>query len=262
MYPIMKWALVPLLLLLLLIVGSLTALLFQLTPSLLSQLIAEPEFHFAILMSLATSLTSLFFAFLIAIPAAWVMTRSEFFGKRAVDALFDLPLVTPPLVIGIGLLLLLGSQGPFSVIFPELSRWLFSPLGVIIAQTYVASAVLYRSAQGAFSAIDPAFVRTGLNLGLSPAKTLILVEIPLCWQGLMSGGILAYSRALGEFGATLMLAGATRFKTETLPMAIYLNIASGDFSLALGCALILMALAVVLLLALHRLKRRKTHAKP
>ena len=79
-------------------------------------------------------------------------------------------------------------------------------------------------------------------------------------QGLLSGGILAYSRALGEFGATLMLAGATRFKTETLPMAIYLNIASGDFSLALGCALILMALAIVLLVALHRLKRQPSHA--
>ncbi len=82
----------------------------------------------------------------------------------------------------------------------------------------------------------------------------------MCLQGLRSGGIRAYSRALGEFGATLMLAGATRFKTETLPMAIYLNIASGDFSLALGCALILMALAIVLLVALHRLKRQPSHA--
>lgn len=260
MYPVMKWALVPLLLLLCLITGSLLALLFKVTPALLTQLITDPEFHFAVLMSLATSLTSLVLAFLIAVPAAWVMVRGDFPGKRVADALFDIPLVTPPLVIGIGLLLLLGSQGPLAGVFPQLGRWLFSPLGVIIAQTYVASAVLYRSAQGAFASVDPAYVRTAMNLGLTPGKTLLLAEIPLCLQGLLSGGILAYSRALGEFGATLMLAGATRFKTETLPMAIYLNIASGDFSLALGCALILMALAIVLLVALHRLKRQPSHA--
>ncbi|WP_412779029.1 ABC transporter permease [Morganella psychrotolerans] len=256
----MKWALLPLLLLLTLIVGSLMALLFQVTPSLLGQLFTEPEFHFAVMMSLATSLTSLVLAFLIAVPAAWVMVRGNFPGKRIADALLDIPLVTPPLVIGIGLLLLLGSQGPLSGLFPQLSRWLFSPVGVIIAQTYVACAVLYRASQGAFSSVDPAYVRTAMNLGLTPGKTLLLVEIPLCLQSLLSGGILAYSRALGEFGATLMLAGATRFKTETLPMAVYLNIASGDFSLALGCALILMALAIVLLFALHRLKRQTSHA--
>ncbi|WP_341263497.1 ABC transporter permease [Morganella morganii] len=255
MYPVMKWALVPLLLLLCLITGSLLALLFQVTPALLTKLITDPEFHFAVLMSLATSLTSLVLAFLIAVPAAWVMVRGGFPGKRVADALFDIPLV-----IGIGLLLLLGSQGPLAGIFPQLGRWLFSLVGVIIAQTYVASAVLYRSAQGAFASVDPAYVRTAMNLGLTPGKTLLLAEIPLCLQGLLSGGILAYSRALGEFGATLMLAGATRFKTETLPMAIYLNIASGDFSLALGCALILMALAIVLLVALHRLKRQPSHA--
>ncbi len=256
MQSVTKWALAPLLLLLVLIVGSLTALLFQLTPSLIGDLIREPEFHFAIMMSLSTSLTSLLLAFFIAIPAAWVMARAQFTGKGAIDALFDLPLVTPPLVIGIGLLLLLGSQGPFADLVPELSMWLFSPLGVIIAQTYVASAVLYRSATAAFSSIDPAFVRCAHNLGLTPTKTLLLVEIPLCWQSLIGGGILAFSRALGEFGATLMLAGATRFKTETLPMAVYLNIASGDFSLAVGCALILMAIAIFLLIALHRLKKQ------
>lgn len=91
------------------------------------------------------------------------------------DALFDIPLVTPPLVIGIGLLLLLGSQGPLAGIFPQLGRWLFSPVGVIIAQTYVASAVLYRSAQGAFASVDPAYVRTAMNLGLPPEK-------PCCWR--------------------------------------------------------------------------------
>lgn len=147
------------------------------------------------------------------------------------------------------------SAGPLNGIFPQLSALLFSPLGVIIAQTYVASAIVVRAASAAFSSLDPAFIATAHNLGLTPVRTLLLVEIPLCWPSLLSGGVLALARALGEFGATLMLAGAIRFKTETLPMAVYLNIASGDFSLAIGCSLLLIALAGLLLVILHWIQR-------
>ncbi len=254
-FTVYRWALIPLLLLLFLILGSLIALICQLSYHEFTMVITDAEFHFAVLMSLSTALTSLCLAVLLAVPVAWVMARSSFKGQRFIDALLDLPLVTPPLVIGIGLLLLLGHQGPLTGVFPQLSRALFSPLGIIIAQTYVASAIIMRNSLAAFKAIDPAYIQTAQNLGLTPTKTLILVEIPLCWSVLISGCIVAFSRALGEFGATLMLAGATRLKTETLPMAIYLNIASGDFSLAIGCALVLIAIAITLLFALHRLQR-------
>ena len=232
-FTVYRWALIPLLLLLFLILGSLIALICQLSYHELTMVITDAEFHFAVLMSLSTALTSLCLAVLLAVPAAWVMARSSFKGQRFIDALLDLPLVTPPLVIGIGLLLLLGHQGPLTGVFPQLSRALFSPLGIIIAQTYVASAIIMRNSLAVFKAIDPAYIQTVL----------------------ISGCIVAFSRALGEFGATLMLAGATRLKTETLPMAIYLNIASGDFSLAIGCALVLIAIAITLLFALHRLQR-------
>lgn len=249
-----KLTLLPLILLLTLVMGSLLSLVFELDLATLVQVLKTPELHFAVLLSLGTALLSLFLSLLIGIPAGWAMARMQFKGKGIVDTLLDIPLVTPPLIVGIGLLLLLGQRGPVAPIFPGLPALLFSPVGVVIAQTYVASAIVLRSANAAFSSIDPAYVSTALNMGLTPLRTLVLVEIPLCWHALLGGSVLALARALGEFGATLMLAGAIRMKTETLPIAVYLNIASGDFSLAIGCSLLLITLAGMLLVILHRVQ--------
>lgn len=246
-----KLAFLPLLILLGLILGSAVSLVARLDAELVKNILGDPEIIFAVKMSVSTALTSLVLAVLISVPAAWAMARSEFPGKRIFNLVLDLPMVTPPMVVGIGLLLLFGAQGPFSGIFPDLPARLFSPLGVIIAQTYVASSILTRSAVSAFIAIDRNYVHTAHNLGLGPFKAFLLVEIPLCWRPLMGGCILALARALGEFGGTLMLAGATRLKTETLPMAIYLNIASGDFNRAIACAVLLIMIAALLLLILH-----------
>ena len=246
-----KLAFLPLALLLCLILGSLGSLLARLDADLLRAILTDPEVLFAVKMSVGTAMTSLFLAVLISLPAAWAMSRCSFPGKRLFNLVLDLPMVTPPMVVGIGLLLLLGSQGPFSQLAPGLAARLFSPLGVIIAQTYVASSIFTRSAVSAFSALDANYVHTAYNLGLTPAKSFFLVEIPLCWRPLMGGCILALARALGEFGGTLMLAGATRLKTETLPMAIYLNIASGDFNTAVACAVLLICIAALLLMCLH-----------
>ncbi|MEN0616929.1 ABC transporter permease [Klebsiella indica] len=249
-----KLTLLPLGLLLILVIGSLLSLVFELDLTTLIQVLQEPELFFAVMLSLGTALLSLLLSLLIAIPAGWAVARMNFRGKDIVNMLLDIPLVTPPLIVGIGLLLLLGQHGPLATVAPGLADVLFSPFGVVIAQTYVASAIILRSASAAFSSIDPAFITTAWNLGLTPLRSLILVEIPLCWHTLLGGSILALARALGEFGATLMLAGATRLKTETLPIAVYLNIASGDFSLAIGCALVLIFLAGILLLVLHRVQ--------
>lgn len=251
-----KLALLPLAILMFFILGSLASLISQIDSATFAELIADPEIHFAVALSLTTALISLFLALIISIPAAWAMARIAFPGRRIVDLLLDLPMVTPPLIIGIGLLLLLGREGPVGGIFPGIANSLFSPVGIVIAQTYVASAIIVRSAGAAFKSIDPAYINTAFNLGLSPLKTLLLVEIPLTWRILLSGCVLALARALGEFGATLMLAGATRMKTETLPIAVYLNIASGDFSLAVGCALALIVLAGALLLILHAIQQK------
>ncbi len=250
----------PLILFLSVIIGAICALVLQVNPQFFALTLQNAELHFALGLSLTTSLCSLLLAGCIAIPIAWRMSIRPIYGQVLIDTLFDLPMVLPPLVTGLSLLLLLNGDGIVNQLFPRLGEWMFSPLGIIIAQTYVATAIFLRSARGAFSGLDIGYRLTAYNLGLSPFKTLLKVELPLCKKALICGGILAWSRAIGEFGATLMLAGATRFKTETLPMAVYLNIASGDFDIAIAAALWLLFIAGLLLFLLRYFNREK-HAK-
>lgn len=246
-----RLAILPLAILLALIAGSVAALLSELAWADFAALLADPEIRFAVSMSVSTALLSLCLAVVISLPAAWVIERCKVPLRRGVNLLLDIPMVTPPLVAGMGLLLLLGAKGPVGGHWPAFATALFSPLGVIIAQTYIASAIMVRAAVSALSGIDGNFIGAAYNLGLTPARAFVLVEIPLCWRPLLGGCILAFARAIGEFGATLMLAGATRLKTETLPMAVFLNISSGEFSKAIACAVLLIFIAGLLLIILH-----------
>ncbi|MBE2898387.1 ABC transporter permease subunit [Pasteurellaceae bacterium 20609_3] len=253
----LRLALLPLLTLLVVVLGSIAALLAQLNGEFLWQSLTDKEMHFALCMSLGTSLLSLCLAVVIAVPSAWLMSQVRLPFARVLDTLLDLPMVLPPLVTGLGLLLLFNSQGILGHWVPLLSEVIFSPLGIVVAQTYVASAIMLRNARGAFATLDHGFRQTAFNLGLTPWQTLLKIELPMCWKPLLCGAILAWSRAIGEFGATLMLAGATRFKTETLPMAVYLNISSGDFELAIGAALWLLLIGLVLLFAVRLIGGRQ-----
>jgi molybdate transport system permease protein len=233
------------------IAGSALSLILQLEAPVIVHVLKQRETRFAIGLSLATSLCSLFLAVLIGLPASWAIVSGKPPFRPLINILLDLPTVTPPLVSGIGLLLLLGQKGVLGWINPRLASKLFSPLGVIIAQTYVALSIFTRGAVSAFMSIDRYYVDAAQNLGLGPVRVFLLVEIPLVWKPLLGACILSFSRAIGEFGACLMLAGATRLKTETLPMAIYLNISSGDFSAAVVCAVIQMVIAALMLIILH-----------
>ena len=115
--------------------------------------------------------------------------------------------------------------------------------------------MFYSGTRGIFSSFDQGYRFAAYSLGLSPFKTLWKIELPMCWKPLLGCVILAWSRAIGEFGTTLMLAGATRFKTETLPMAVYLNISSGDFEIAIGASLWLLFISAFLLMLLRIVNR-------
>ena len=225
----LKLALLPLMLLFLTVLGTVLALIGQLNWHFFKQVLFDHELHFALMLSLGTSLFSLVVALLIALPAAWVMSQIRLPLQKLIDTVLDLPMVLPPLVTGLSLLLLFGSQGWLSSLIPEISRWIFSPIGIVVAQSYIATSIMLRNARGVFSHFDDGYRLAAYNLGLTPWQSLLKVELPMCWKPLLCGAILAWARAIGEFGATLMLAGATRFKTETLPVSVYLNISSGDF---------------------------------
>ncbi|WP_408581975.1 ABC transporter permease subunit [Pasteurella canis] len=287
----------PLTLLLFVVAGTIVSLIGQLDTHFFGIILTDPELYFALMMSLGTSLISLIFALMIAIPSAWIMSQVQLPFQKFIDTILDLPMVLPPLVTGLSLLLLFNSQGIVSQLIPIISQWIFSPIGIVIAQTYIASSIMlrharstfsaldsgyrlarstfsaldsgyrlarstfsaldsgYRLARSTFSALDSGYRLAAYNLGLSPLRTLINIELPMCWRPILCGAILAWSRAIGEFGATLMLAGATRFKTETLPMAVYLNIASGDFEIAVGASLWLLFISACLLFLLRTINR-------
>jgi len=239
---------IPLFLILLTITGVLGSLVTYLAPSVLLNTLLMEETRFALQLTFETSLISLGIALVLGVPTAYLLARRCFPGKLLIETLLDLPLVMPPLVAGVGLLFLVGHN---SVLGAQLASFdidvLFSPLGIIVAQSYVATSIIVRTSKAAFVDNSIDYTHMAWTLGLAPVWSFILVELPMAGRGIAVAAVLGWARAIGEFGATLMVAGATRLHTETLPMAIYLNIASGDSELAVACAVILLTLAFILL---------------
>jgi molybdate transport system permease protein len=242
--------LLPLLLLTMYVAGVLAALLFHVSWAEIFRAVSSTETLFALRLSLTTSLLAVFVSVILGVPASYLLARRDFLGKAAVDVLLDLPLVMPPLVAGVGLLFLFG-QNLLGDSLADLGlRLLFTPWGAVAAQTFVAAPILTRSGRAAFEAVDRRYETAAQTLGLAPIYVFFEVTLPLVHRGLLSGIILAWARALGEFGATLMVAGATRFKTTTLPVSVYLNISSGELGLALACSWLLLLAGLILLLGL------------
>ncbi|WP_448208349.1 ABC transporter permease [Azospirillum sp. sgz302134] len=245
---------VPLAIIVVMIGGVLAALVGRLRPEELWAAVTAAETLFALRLSMLTSLAALGIALLLGLPAAYLMARWRFPGRAVLDTLLDVPLVMPPLVAGLGLLFLFGRNGPFPALGVGL---LFSPAGVVLALAFVSTTVVVRSATAAFQAVDRSCAMAAQTLGAGPWAVFWRVELPLAARGIAAGAVLAWARALGEFGATLMVAGATRLRTETLPMAVFLNIATGETGIAVACALVLLAAALLLLLAMRMLGRRR-----
>lgn len=209
----------------------------------------------ALRLSFGSSLLSLGIALILALPSARFLVGRRFPGRRALETLLDLPMIMPPLVAGIGLLYLFGRKGLGGPLAAMGIDVLFSPAGVIVAQTFVATTVLIRACSAALEGVDRRLTEVAATLRARPRDVFWSVELPSAASGIAAGLIIAWSRALGEFGATLILAGATRMRTETLPIAVYLNITTGDTDTAVACAMILLATAFLLLLLLRSLGR-------
>lgn len=238
------------------ICGVIVALALRVTPELMLRALSSDEIRFAVALSLKCSLIALLIALLLGIPAAGLMTKGEFPGKATLSALLELPLVMPPLVAGLGLLLLFSRSMPGNQLVAGGLNLLFSQAGIVVAQVFVGTPVVIQTARAAFSSVDPRYGKAASTLGASPARIWCTVELPLASAGLAAGAVMAWSRALGEFGVTLLLAGATHMRTETLPMAIYLNLATGDTDQAIACAVILLLLAALMLFVIRLLAQR------
>lgn len=210
----------------------------------LSKALASPELRFSIGMSLWTSTISTLICMLLAIPCAYVIVMRESKLTKLGEAILGLPLSLPYLVLG--LCLLTAFSTPFGKMLKEMGlRVVFHPRGIILAHVLINLPFVIRLITDAFRRLDPELALTAQTLGATPFQAMWYITLPLCKADCITALILAWSRGLGEFGATLMLVGVTRMKTETLPGNIYLNISTGDNDAALAAALILLILSLV-----------------
>ena len=186
-------------------------------------------------------------------PAAYGLATRRFRGRATVMTLIELPLVLPPAVAGIGLLAALGPEGLLGGLVEDAGvRLVLTTGGVVLALTFVAAPFYLRQAQSAFEALDRTWLDASRTLGASEARTFVRVAVPTAGPGLVSGLALAWGRALGEFGATLMFAGSFRGVTQTAPLAIYERFSS-DFTGALALSAVLVAVSAALLLSVKLL---------
>lgn len=203
-------------------------------------------------ISLKTTLIATLITFFVGIAAAYWMVGTQIKGKELIDGLFTSPLVLPPTVVGFLLLLLFGANGPMGKLLAPLGiTVIFSSSATVIAATVVAFPLMYQTARGAFEQIDPNLLNAARTLGASEWRIFGQVILPLAWPGLLAGTILAFARALGEFGATLMLAGNIPGETQTMPMAIFFAVEGGDMHQGLAWVLIILAISLGVITALN-----------
>ena len=206
----------------------------------------------ALLLSLRTSLTATALCVICGAPMARVLARSEFWGQKVLRSLVLLPLVLPPVVGGIALLYTFGRRGLLGQTFELLGIDIaFSTTAVVLAQTFVALPFLVLSLEGALRTVGTRYEAIGATLGASPSTVLRRITLPLVVPAVLSGAVLSFARALGEFGATLTFAGSLQGTTRTLPLEIYLQ-RETDPDTAVALSLVLVVVAIVIVSLAHR----------
>ena len=201
-----------------------------------------------ILISLKTASLSILITFFLGLFAAKkVLNLKSEQGKMIWDGIFTLPLVLPPTVAGFFLLYIFGVKRPFGNFLLETFgvKIAFSFLATVLAAVVISFPLMYRSARGAFEQVDQNLIYAGRTLGMSERAKFIKILMPNAMPGIVSGGILAFARGLGEFGATAMIAGNIAGRTRTLPLAVYSAVAAGDLDTAYRYVLILVAVSVI-----------------
>ena len=193
-------------------------------------------------------------------PTAYLLARRRFPGRALVDAVIDLPIVLPPVVGGLALLLLLGRQGPVGG--PLAGAGIdvaFTTAAVVLAQMFVAAPFYIRAARAGFESVDQRLEAVSATLGARPWRTFRRITVPLALPSLAGGAVMAWARALGEFGATIMFAGNVAGRTQTMPLAI-LEAMEADANAAIAIAVVLAAIALAVLIAFRGLARAGSRA--
>ncbi len=213
----------------------------------LAAALRNPAIRYSVKLSLVSCTITAILSLWVAVPLGYLLSRRDFRGRDLLDAILDIPIVLPPLVIGISLL----------IVFQYLPRSVRNAVvyevpGVVLAQFTVACAFAVRTMRATFDQIDPRPEEVALTLGCSRAQAFGWVVFPQAWRGVITAGTLAWARALGEFGPLLVFAGATRNKTEVLSTTIFLELSIGDLRSAVAVSVVMVLFALSLLLVTRR----------
>jgi molybdate transport system permease protein len=246
----------PSLLLLALFALPIVALLWRAGSDGLFMFIAQPSAVAALRLSLITSTLSVLIAMITGTPLAFVLARRKFRGKAMLELVIDLPIVLPPSVAGLALLIAFGRQGIFGMWLTSFGITLpFTTTAVVLAQTFVSAPLFVRAARIGFAQIDHQVVEAAYVEGSNEWQLFRFLMFPLAGRAILSGAILAWTRAIGEFGATILFAGNLEGVTQTMPLAIYLGL-ERSLSIALALSTVLIFVSFLLLLVTRRLENR------
>ena len=194
----------------------------------------ENTLLFSLRLSVQVALAATFLIVMVGVTVAYLLASKDFKGKEFVDILFTLPLVLPPTVTGYYLIILFGRNGLIGRFVYDWTGWgiMFTWYAAVFASFVVALPLMIRTTRAAIESVDKSLINASLTLGHSEFETALRVVLPLAKKGILAGAVLSFARAMGEFGATLMVAGNIPGKTNTMPIAIYTSASSGDWSKA------------------------------
>ncbi len=232
-----------------LLVATLLADVVFTTPGHLWRALGSPEIRYAIRLSLLSSSITTLLSLWVAVPLGYLMARTRFRGRVVVDAILDIPIVLPPLVIGLSLLILF--QAPPLRALERVFPVTYAVPSIILAQFMVACAFAVRTMRATFEQISPRCEQVALTLGCTQSQAFWMVVLPAARQGLLTAATLAWARSLGEFGPILVFSGATRMKTEVLTTSVFLELSVGNLEGAVAVSLIMVAAAIVVLVLMR-----------
>jgi molybdate transport system permease protein len=231
---------------LLLIAGMIYADLSFTSTSNIVAALRSPQIQYSIKLSLFTCTVTMILSVLISIPIAYFLTRYNFRGRNVIDAIIDIPIILPPLVIGLSLLILFQTS---------LGRWVeqyisvtYAIPSIILAQLVVACAFSIRTMMVTFSQISKRMEDVALTLGANKRKTFLYILLPESRNGILTAASLAWARALGEFGPILLFSGTTRMKTEVLPSTVFLEMSIGNIEAAVAVSIIMIVASILVLM--------------
>jgi molybdate transport system permease protein len=194
----------------------------------------ESTLLFSLRLSIQVALAATLLIVMVGVTVAYLLASKNFKGKEFMDVLFTLPLVLPPTVTGYYLIVLFGRNGLIGRFVYDWTGWgiMFTWYAAVFASFVVALPLMIRTTRAAIESVDKSLINASLTLGHSEFETALRVVLPLAKKGILAGAVLSFARAMGEFGATLMVAGNIPGKTNTMPLAIYTSASSGDWSKA------------------------------